>query len=53
MNYRDLGNTGLRVSEIGMGCEGFSKNEYQMTSSLISALSGRTGSTSAHGKSER
>lgn len=23
MNYRDLGNTGLKVSEIGMGCEGF------------------------------
>lgn len=23
MNYRNLGNTGLRVSEIGMGCEGF------------------------------
>ncbi len=26
MNYRDLGNTGLRVSEIGMGCEGFGEN---------------------------
>ncbi|MEG0845067.1 MAG: aldo/keto reductase [Raoultibacter sp.] len=23
MNYRDLGTTGLRVSEIGMGCEGY------------------------------
>ncbi len=27
MNYRDLGNTGLRVSEIGMGCEGFGEDE--------------------------
>ena len=25
MIYRELGNTGLKVSEIGMGCEGFSK----------------------------
>ncbi len=26
MNYRDLGNTGLKVSEIGMGCEGFAED---------------------------
>ena len=26
MRYRELGNTGLLVSEIGMGCEGFSEN---------------------------
>ncbi len=27
MNYRDLGNTGLKVSEIGMGCEGFAEDQ--------------------------
>ncbi|MEA4912491.1 MAG: aldo/keto reductase [Oscillospiraceae bacterium] len=26
MQYRDLGSTGLRVSEIGMGCEGFGED---------------------------
>lgn len=35
MNYKPLGNTGLLVSEIGMGCEGFSENEYQMTKELL------------------
>lgn len=27
MKYRDLGNTGLKISEIGMGCEGFAEND--------------------------
>lgn len=27
MKYRKLGNTGIHVSEIGMGCEGFAGNE--------------------------
>lgn len=27
MKYRDLGNTGLKVSEIGMGCEGFAEDD--------------------------
>lgn len=26
MKYRELGNTGIRVSEIGMGCEGFAED---------------------------
>ena len=29
MEYRELGNTGLRVSVIGMGCEGFAEDGYR------------------------
>lgn len=35
MRYRELGNTGLLVSEIGMGCEGFSENNCTMTKELF------------------
>ncbi|MBQ7479548.1 MAG: aldo/keto reductase [Selenomonadaceae bacterium] len=35
MNYRLLGNTGLKVSEIGMGCEGFSEDGFAMTRKLF------------------
>ena len=35
MNYRALGNTGLMVSEIGMGCEGVNENDYRMTGPLF------------------
>lgn len=35
MNYRYLGNTGLLVSEIGIGCEGFSGNHCQNTKMLL------------------
>lgn len=35
MRYRDLGNTGLRVSEIGMGCEGFGENHCENTKLLF------------------
>lgn len=35
MKYRDLGTTGLKVSEIGMGCEGFGENHCQNTQLLM------------------
>lgn len=35
MKYRELGNTGLKVSEIGMGCEGFGENNCQMAQILF------------------
>lgn len=35
MRYRELGNTGLMVSEIGMGCEGFGTHEGQQTKALM------------------
>lgn len=50
MNYRDLGNTGLKVSEIGMGCEGFAEDDCRNTKRLyISVPFGKTGSISVHG----
>ncbi len=35
MNYRKLGKTGLEISEIGMGCEGFFEDNCDMTSKLF------------------
>ncbi|MCI9005326.1 MAG: hypothetical protein HFH39_08845 [Lachnospiraceae bacterium] len=37
MEYRELGNTGLKVSEIGIGCEGFSENGCKNTKLLLDA----------------
>ena len=40
MNYRELGTTGLRVSEIGMGCEGFAEDECRNTGRMFDAAEG-------------
>ena len=37
MRYRNLGNTGLNVSEIGMGCEGFAGDEYREAGRIFDA----------------
>lgn len=37
MQYRELGNTGLMVSEIGMGCEGFAEDACNNTKRLLDA----------------
>ena len=37
MIYRELGKTGLKVSEIGMGCEGFAEENCAMTKKLFDA----------------
>lgn len=35
MEYRELGNTGIRAGVIGMGCEGFFEEHYSMTKKLF------------------
>ena len=41
MKYRELGNTGLKVSEIGMGCEGFAEDGCKMTKTLFDLAEAR------------
>lgn len=38
MNYRILGRTGLKVSEIGMGCEGFVDQPYETVKAYIDRM---------------
>lgn len=37
MHYRELGNTGLKVSEIGMGCEGFKEDNHKNAMRMFDA----------------
>lgn len=38
MEYRELGRTGLLVSEIGMGCEGFVGKPYAEVEKMVDAM---------------
>ena len=38
MEYRELGRTGLNVSEIGMGCEGFVGKPYEQVKEMVDVM---------------
>ena len=38
MEYRELGRTGLKVSEIGMGCEGFVGKSYEQVKEMVDVM---------------
>lgn len=38
MNYRELGATGIKVSEIGIGCEGFLNRPYEEVKAYVDAM---------------
>ena len=38
MEYRTLGRTGIRVSEIGMGCEGFSGKTAEQVREMVDLM---------------